>query len=259
MRVNMTSPASMAGVVSRRLNALKPLSPVQLQHLDGLGDRLEAAAPGAMLQSDGDGPMRPSFILSGWACRKRLLPDGRRQIFSLLIPGDALGFCLEPSPLSSADIVALTKVVLAAPDWLKGESLTGGLSPPVSHASAARDAGLFADHMRRSVWLEDGLLLDHVVRLGRQTAYERTAHLLLELDWRLALIGQTENHRFTMPLTQEVLADFLGLSIVHVNRTLQQLRRERMIELSGSQVALLDAAQLALIADYQPPILPWTS
>jgi CRP-like cAMP-binding protein len=58
-----------------------------------------------------------------------------------------------------------------------------------------------------------------------------------------------------MPLTQEVLADFLGLSIVHVNRTLQQLRRDRLIEISGSHVVLLDMAQLTVISDYQPPIL----
>jgi CRP-like cAMP-binding protein len=197
--------------------------------------------------------MRPSFILSGWACRQRLLSDGRRQIFSLLLPGDAVGFCVEPSPLSSAAVVALTKVALTTAD-----SLTGGLIPPASSPSSAQDPWQFADHMRRSASLEDELLLDHVVRLGRQTAYERTAHLLLELHWRLSLIGQADGHRFAMPLTQEVLADFLGLSIVHVNRTLQQLRRERLIEMSGSHVVLLEAAQLAVIADYQPPVLPQT-
>ncbi len=203
-----------------------------------------------MLQTEGGGPMRPTFILSGWACRQRLLPDGRRQIFSILIPGDAVGFCADPSPISTASAVALTKVTLATV-----EPLSGGSPAAAPPSNRAQDLWGFADHMWLSACLEEGLLLDHIVRLGRQTAYERTAHLLLELYWRLALIGQADERGFTMPLTQEVLADFLGLSIVHVNRTLQQLRRERLIEISGSKVLLLDAAQLTGIADYQPPTL----
>lgn len=253
MRTSLTSALSMTDLVLRRLNALKPLSPAQRQRLEALGERTESAAPGAMLQSEG-APIRPTFILSGWACRQRLLADGRRQIFSLLIPGDAVGFCVEPGPLSSASAVALTKVVLAAV-----EPLTGGLNGSGARPGGAQDPSTFADHMRRSARLEEGLLLDHVVRLGRQTAYERTAHLLLELHSRLALIGQANDRRFIMPLTQEVLADFLGLSVVHINRTLQQLRRERLIEMLGSQVILIDAAQLAVIADYQPQVLDPTA
>jgi len=240
----------MTGAVFRRLDALKPLSPGQAKRIEALGERFEAAPPGATLQGDGDALVRPTFILSGWACRQRLLPDGRRQIFSILIPGDAVGFCLGPSPVSSASAVALTKIVLAT---FEAPSYSPSSSAPLSNGPS--DSWGFAEHIRRSASLEEGLLLDHIVRLGRQTAYERTAHLLLELHWRLALIGQADERRFTMPLTQEVLADFLGLSIVHVNRTLQQLRRDRMIELSGSHVVMLDVPQLTVIADYQPPVL----
>jgi CRP-like cAMP-binding protein len=244
------SPAAMTGSVFKRLNALKPLSAGQAQRIAALGERPDDAAPGAMLQSEGDGPTRPTFILSGWACRQRLLPDGRRQIFSILIPGDAVGFCSDPGPISSASAVALTKVVLAAVEPLSGGPMSS--APPFSEAP---DPWGFAEHMRLSACFEEGLLLDHIVRLGRQTAYERTAHLLLELHWRLTLIGRADGRSFSMPLTQEILADFLGLSIVHVNRTLQQLRRERLIEMSGSNVTLVDVAQLRMISDYQPPTL----
>jgi CRP-like cAMP-binding protein len=239
----------MTSVVFRRLNALKPLSAGQVQRIEALADHLEAAAPGAVLQGEGDGLTRPTFILSGWACRQRLLPDGRRQIFSILIPGDAIGFCSDPSPISSAAAVALTKVALATV-----EPLSGGPNSPTPSNGPLEPWG-FVDHMRLSACFEEGFLLDHIVRLGRQTAYERTAHLLLELHWRLALVGRADERSFTMPLTQEVLADFLGLSIVHVNRTLQQLRRERLIEMAGSHVVLLDLPQLKVIADYKPPLL----
>jgi len=244
------SPAAITAAVFKRLDALKPLSLGQAKRIESLGERLEAAPPGATLQSDGDGRARPTFILSGWACRQRLLPDGRRQIFSILIPGDAVGFCLHPSPMSSASAVALTKIVLAT---FEAPSYGSSSSAPLSNGPS--DAWGFPEHMRLSACLEEGLLLDHIVRLGRQTAYERTAHLLLELHWRLALIGQAGERRFTMPLTQEVLADVLGLSIVHVNRTLQQLRRDRLIELSGAHVVMLDLPRLTVIADYQPPVL----
>ena len=78
-------------------------------------------------------------------------------------------------------------------------------------------------------------------------------HLLLELHHRLRTVGLAEAGRFEMPLTQEVLADALGLSIVHVNRTLQQIRREGLVEIKGGGVALLEPKLMAAVADWQPP------
>jgi len=235
--------------VWRRLNALKPLSSGQSQLIEALGEFAEAATAGAILLNEGGAQLRPGFILSGWACRQRLLSDGRRQIFSLMLPGDAVGFCLEAGPLATASVVALTKIAFVA-----AEPLFDGETPPFQ-AHDRSDPLDLTDHMRLSAYLEEGLLLDHVIRLGRQTAYERTAHLILELHWRSALIGQADDRSFTLPLTQEILADVLGLSIVHVNRTLQQLRRDHLIEIAGPRVNLLDAAQLAGIADFRPPVL----
>jgi CRP-like cAMP-binding protein len=100
---------------------------------------------------------------------------------------------------------------------------------------------------------EEARLLDHVVRLGRHTAYERVAHLLLELRERLAAAGLGDDRRFPLPVTQEVLADALGLSVVHINRILQQLRRERLIETRAGQAVLLDPELLVQVADYGPP------
>jgi hypothetical protein len=167
-----------------------------------------------------------------------------------MLPGDAVGFCIEAGPLAAANVVTLTKTTLAP-----AEPLFGGVTPSRAPANGSSDPTDFTDHMRLSAFLDEGLLLDHVVRLGRQTAYERMAHLILELHWRSMLIGQADDQSFNLPLTQEILADFLGLSIVHVNRTLQQLRREHLIEIAGSRVILLDASQLVAIADYQPPLL----
>jgi CRP-like cAMP-binding protein len=125
---------------------------------------------------------------------------------------------------------------------------------PVLRAAIAADAspGL-VEAVRLLAGMDEALLLDQVVRLGRQTAYERICHLLLEFHDRLGDVGLSNNGAFALPLTQEVLADATGLSIVHVNRVLQQLRREQMIDLHGGHAALLDIDHLRQIADYRRP------
>jgi len=98
--------------------------------------------------------------------------------------------------------------------------------------------------------IEEYYLTQQIVRLGRQTAYERLAHFLLELYHRLQTAGLAQNERFFLPLTQELLADTLGLSSVHINRTLQQLRRDKLIHWKGGLFQLLNPEELRLIADF---------
>jgi len=100
--------------------------------------------------------------------------------------------------------------------------------------------------------LDESFLVNQVVRLGRQSAYERLIHLLLEFHDRLKARDAVEDGSFVMPFTQEVLSDALGLSTVHTNRTLQQLRREHLIETHAATVRLVDPLLLAEISDYHP-------
>ena len=181
----------------------------------------------------------PSLLLEGWAVRQRVLSDGRRQIFGFVLPGDAIGLCERPGGHAMAATVALTDVVLA---------------PVPALADAVwRHAGHLHQWGLDMLMMEERGLYDQVVRLGRQSAYERLVHLLLDFYHRLNHAGLTEDHSFLMPFTQEVLSDALGLSTVHTNRTLQQLRREHLIESHGQHVRLLDMKLLAEICDYQPP------
>ena len=98
-------------------------------------------------------------------------------------------------------------------------------------------------------------LLNQLVRVGRQTAYERTAHLILEIHDRLTAVGIADGPTIPMPLTQEIIADALGLSVVHLNRTLQLLRRDHLIESRAGFVKLLQPDQLADLADFHPPVI----
>jgi CRP-like cAMP-binding protein len=91
------------------------------------------------------------------------------------------------------------------------------------------------------------------MRVGRQTAFERTAHFILEIRERLGLVGLAGESSVSIPLTQEIMADALGLSVVHLNRTLQQLRRNQLIEFKSGLVKLLQPERLGEIANFRTP------
>jgi len=219
--------------VLRRLRSLASISEGEVDLVRAGADRRERHAPGEQLVLEG-GDGRPRFVISGWACRQRLLPDGRRQIFSLLLPGD--GFSFGSRPALSA-VVALTALE-TMDGGLVNEAVRRGAAPNIAGALSAAEV------------MEDALLLDQAVRLGRMTAFERVSHFLLELQRRLEIAGLGDQQRFPLPLTQEILADALGLSIVHVNRTLQQLRRSGLIELRSGVAILLQPEALAKVCDY---------
>lgn len=186
-------------------------------------------------------PVGAKLVLSGWAARQRTLPDGRRQIFGFVIPGDIIGWGLRPTPLEEVSTVALTRVETV--DALMLREILAMRDERHRRLTVALDA------LRRQ---EEACLLDHVVRLGRQSALERTAHFLLEMHGRTQAAGLAEGNRFPLPLTQEVLSDALGLSIVHVNRTLQQMKREGLMALRGGWATLLDPKRLAALSDFGP-------
>jgi CRP-like cAMP-binding protein len=231
-----------AEVVLRRLKSLAPISDREAALVLSLGSQRQTNPPGAELYGEANVIRRPKVLLSGWACRCRVLPDGRRQIFTFVLPGDAVGLCRRDEPVALTTTISLTKTVTADASAL-AEAAFERTSEYEGLAAAVSIAGT----------LDEASLLDHIVRLGRQTAYERTAHLLLELRWRLSAVGLGNDRKFPLPLTQEVLADALGLSIVHVNRTLQQLRREGLLEMRGGFVELLKPDLLVATSDFRLP------
>lgn len=213
----------------RRLKRFAPLQDDDAEALEARLGRIEAYPAGKDLELIGSPPL---FVLSGWACLAHSLRDGRRQILAFLLPGDGVGFDLLTRSQRSMDVLALTplKVRYAQPGFSVG---TERLGRAFAGAAAA----------------QQGRMIDQMVRLGRQTAYERMAHLLLELHGRLAEIGETRGESFNLPVKQEILADALGLSLVHVNRTLQQIRRDKLIDVRGAQVTLLDRTGLETASD----------
>ena len=106
---------------------------------------------------------------------------------------------------------------------------------------------------------EAAIVGEHLIDTARRSAYERVSHLLLELFVRLKATGQTNGMSFNMPLTQELIGDALGLTTVHVNRTLRSLRQDRLIEMSCKCVTILDFDALSLLSDFDNSYLGETA
>ena len=204
-------------------------------------DEAHGHAAGAELVADRDTAPRFRFVVSGWAGQVRWLPDGRRQITRLILPGDPIGQARSPFPLPNMAVAALTPLVT-----VDAASLTEAIR------MQRPEAGELSDRLAAVAELENLRLIDQVVRLGRHTAYERLIGLLLEIRDRLRVVKLAREDHLPLPLTQEMLADMTGLSIVHLNRVLQQLRRENLIEMRNGAVTLLNPSQLVELADYQP-------
>lgn len=234
--------SSHADLLVRRLTHQAELSGNDLALVESLGQHTEEVPAGTELIREGAALDSPKLLMAGWACRFRTLPDGRRQIFEFILPGDIYGLCLRPQAIALTTSLALTPVVIADAGPL-GHAITGDTE---SHPGLTRACYATAS-------LDEAYLLNQLMRVGRQTAYERTAHFILEIHERLSVVGLAGETTVAIPLTQEIMADALGLSVVHLNRTLQQLRRNQLIEFKGGLVRLLEPERLSQIANFRIP------
>ncbi|WP_128565687.1 Crp/Fnr family transcriptional regulator [Methylobacterium crusticola] len=174
---------------------------------------------------EGDVPQSINLVLDGWACRYKTLEDGRRQIIAYLLPGDLCD--LHVSVLREMDhsIGTITAVTVAE---ISGESMRTLTAGHARLAQALCWESLVAAAIQRE-W---------TVNIGQRTAFERLGHLLCELFVRLRSLGLTNGPTCELPLTQAEIADTIGLSVVHVNRTLQELRSAGLISLRGRELTI---------------------
>jgi Crp-like helix-turn-helix protein len=178
-------------------------------------------------------------LLSGWAARIRHLPGKSRQVLHLILPGDMIGIPGSCWAGGRLPVETVTPVIVA------------DASPIVSalKLGLAQYAGL-SEACQRASWCEQVYCLDAMVRLGQQTARERLSHLLLETYMRLESVGLVSSGGFHLPVTQDFLAHALGLSLVHLSRTLRQMRREGVIAMEGGHIKLLRPDVLASAANF---------
>lgn len=197
---------------------------------------------GDMMMWEGDWPVSLFFIQDGWAARTKNLPDGRRALTGLYLPGD---LC-DPAFLCGAQachpVEALTQLCAVA---LPIRAFHGRLEADPKLARA-----MFAEVANRISMQEEWLF-----NLGRKTAIERISHLFCELTVRLERVGRVAHESFDLPLTQSQIADCMGLTPIHVNRVLQDMRAQRLIELHDRRLRIENFERLAQTAHFNPAYL----
>jgi len=222
------------------------LAPEEIGFLENARARKCSFAAGALIEEEGNPVSGIIGIVGGWACRLRILPDGRRQILGFVLPGDILDWSW-----SRRDHVRLSVMALSTVDALViPKSAIGDLPERCPNLNAA---------LLKQAWRNYAIFAEHAVRLGRRTAVEKVAHLLLEIHHRLKAVQHCENGCFVLEATQEELADTLGLSTVHINRTLKFLREKELIAVHGRLVAIRDEKRLAELAQFGPEYLEYSA
>ena len=187
------------------------------------------------LMREGELVITTSVILSGFACRQKMLPDGRRQIIGYLLPGDIcdVRICLNQRMDHTISTISAARVAALSRDTLFDQT--------------GRHPGL----MRALCWaslVEESVVREWLLNVGQRTALERLAHLFCEIFVRLRAVGLTDGDSCELPVTQAQLADTLALSTVHVNRTLRELRHANLISIRAKSLIIHDFDSLKSIA-----------
>ncbi|MCK1543545.1 Crp/Fnr family transcriptional regulator [Bradyrhizobium sp. 147] len=238
-----TSDRSLAEPVIRRLNVLRPISAEARQSLEyALLEALQRTGSGEDLISEGDVVDSVRLVLSGWLCRYKTLEDGRRQIVNFIFPGESCDAHAFLMPVIDHSIATMTPVVYAEIKRTRFESLV------------ANDRSL-AEAFLCETLVNAAIQREWAINLGRRVALERVAHLFCEIIERLRPVGMVDGNSCVMPITQTDLADATGLSVVHLNRTLQELRASGLIVLRERTLTINDLGALKNAALFSPSYL----
>jgi CRP-like cAMP-binding protein len=191
---------------------------------------------------DQDRPSQCCLILEGFACRYKMLREGKRQILSFHIPGDIpdlQSLHLEVMDHSLGTLTA-SKVALIPHDVVR---------------AFLRAHPRIGDIFWRDTLIDAAVFREWVTNVGRREAYGRIAHLFCELFLRLSAVGLNKGDSYGMPITQAELADATGLSTVHVNRTMQELRQDGLIGTKNGMVIIKDWEALRVAGEFDPTYL----
>jgi CRP-like cAMP-binding protein len=226
----------------RKLGSFIRLSATELNILIDIQSNSRRIARQAEVVHEGQSGHQVYVLQEGWASCYKDLADGGRQIITFSVPGDCLG---------------LRSVLLRTSDH-SFATITDAL---VSIVPSQRITSLFHDQPRLGaaiLWAasrDEATTVEHLVNIGRRSAIQGMAHLILELYERLQLVGLATPTGFDCPLNQHAFADALGLSAIHVNRTLRQLRERGLITLSEHRLVIHDPEKLRELAEYNSSYL----
>ena len=219
----------------RKLETFRSFEKTELDFISGFKTGELSADAGATILVEGSHSAHLFTLLSGWAFRYKTLEDGRRQILNFALPGDLVGLQGSVGGEMQHSVEALTPLSLCVFEKQRlSEVFTG-------HAELAYDITWIAAR-------EERILDEHLLSVGRRSALERAAYLLAFLDQRSAAAGMKSDRR--LPLNQQHVADTLGLSAVHTNKTLRKLADRQLIRWHERSCEILDGNGLMKVANW---------
>ena len=235
--ITASGPPPCAACRLRKTGAFNPVSAEELAFIESFRGSTPTRPAGSTLIHEQKSGGKLFTLYAGWAFRYKSLSDGRRQILNFLLPGDLIGLQQEFSDDAMHGIEAVTDVSLCV---------------------IPRDALLemFRRHPRLGydvTWLaarEEGMVDDNLLTTGRRTAAERVAMLLMHLYRRLERLGLVHQGSVEFPINQQHIADTLGLSLVHTNKTMRRLKQLGLHDIRNGRLWLLNPKALEHLADY---------
>lgn len=233
----------MPNALTRRLEEYTPLTDADRAELARLCSQSNHTVQAKVdLIREGDAPRSIYVILDGWACHYRTLENGRRQIVDFAVPGDLCDLNLFILDRMDHSICAITRLKVAE----VGREV---LHRVVTHFPNITTALWWVELVSKSIHRE------WIVNVGQRSARERIAHLFCEMFLRLESVGLADGFSCDFPLTQNDIAETTGLTAVHVNRTLQELRREGLIVLERQKLKVPDMLALQGAGLFSPDYL----
>ena len=219
-----------------RLQKHTTLTPEEREALAGMHSVERTLSDGECVVYQSDRTSQCTIVLSGLLVRRKLV-GSRNQIIAICIPGDFTDLQTLHLPVMDHDIASIGSSRVAL----------------ISHAALGRILDKFprlAHLFWRDALIEAALFREWVCIVGARDAIARVSHLICELAARLEAVGLLKDNEFHTPLTQQNIADATGLSAVHVNRTVQELRRSGLISWENREVTLIKRAELEALADF---------
>ena len=222
----------------RKLRISTALDEDDLKAIRTLPVHVKELPPNALIVAEGDRPNHCCLIIKGFMFRSKTTDDGKRQIVSIHIPGDM------------PDAQSLLLHVMDH-DFRTLSACTLGFIPHEALRQLTRSRPLVAEAFWRETLIDAAIFREWIVNVGRRPAPQRLTHLLLEMLHRMAAVGLCRDESsYQLPLTQGDLADALGLTPVHVNRVLQDLRSEGVLDIRKAEVRLGDLQKLMKFGDF---------
>ena len=233
----MAELASPLALMVRKLEIHTPLQPEDREALLSLPHTLKTYEPSSYLVREGEAPDQCAVLLSGFAFRQKLTGEGMRQIVSMHIPGDALDFQHLFLDIADHNVQTLTRADVAT-------------IPRNALRNLARSRSAIGNAIFVRTLVEGSISREWVLNVGRRDARSRLAHLLCEFAVRLDVLGLSGDQGYELPMSQEQLGDALGLTAVHVNRTIKSLEADGLITRNRRRISFPRWDALRDLADF---------